>query len=227
MSGCRKRKWMKEDSKKTENNLFWWHETTWDVLHHNVPDQAIALGYMAGRGEVDLFMLVAYRVKVDGQCFPEDHNVVFGLKTGGCYTEHRWNLFRFVKFDELIVEFDDLSPKHSKVWNTGTQIGSNHEVHTKSQIHWRHLNSSCLMASHLEFPGRIRVLLPVGSLLQPPSPSDTVVMLTEASQSDGACRGRSDDVRKQEERDRKVIVQVKVNSVLEKMFINTYNVDIL
>lgn len=168
----------------------------------------------ADRGEVDLSMLVAHTVKVDGQCFPEDHEVMFGLKTGGCYTEHRWNLFRFVKFDELIVEFDDLSPKHSEVWNTGTQI----EVHTKS---------SSLMASHLEFPGRIRVLLPVGSLLQPPSPSDTVVMLTEASQSDGACRGRSDDVRKQEEPDRKVIVQVKVNSVLEKMFINTYNVYIL
>lgn len=43
------------------------------------------------------------------------------------------------------------------------------------------------LLSHLEFPGRIRVLLPVGLLLQPPLPGDTVTMLTEASQSDGVC----------------------------------------
>lgn len=59
----------------------------------------------------------------------------------------------------------------------------------------------CLLtASHLEFPGRIRDVLPVGSLLQPPSPGDTVMMLTEASQSDGDCKGRSADVTIQEEK---------------------------
>ena len=146
MSACRKRKWMKWDSKKTETNCFV------DRKQHETCSTIISLikllhSTTAGQGEVDLSMVVAPTLKVDGQFFPEDHEVMFGLKTGGCYTEHKWNLFRFVQFDELIVEFEGLSPKHSEVWNTDTQIVSNQEVHTKSQTQRRHLDSSSLLFS--------------------------------------------------------------------------------
>lgn len=67
---------------------------------------------------------------------------------------------------------------------------------TSSSVTTWHLRHSCDQHSglpHLEFPGRSRVWLSGGSLLHLPSPRDTGVIRTEASQSDGLCRGRGSD----------------------------------
>lgn len=60
----------------------------------------------------------------------------------------------------------------------------------RSGIRSGHVTFQQVTRSNLESPGRSRALLPVRSLVHLPSPSDTGVTLTEATQSDGACAGR-------------------------------------
>jgi len=75
------------------------------------------------------------------------------------------------------------------------QLWHQYQTQTSSNIllnctdGWCEYSPDWARASYLEFPGSRTSLLPVGSLVQPPSPGDRGTMLTEASQSSGDCRG--------------------------------------